>query len=148
MNIKELQSLTVKQLQKRATELGMTEYTGLKKQELIKSILDLKVEKEETVYATGVLEVLPDGYGFLRFSNYSYLPGPDDIYVSHSQIKRFRLKTGHLISGQIRPPKDKEKFFALLRVESINGIQPDEARSLVVFDSLTPLYPEEIINYL
>ena len=146
MNIKELQSLTVKQLQKRATELGMTEYTGLKKQELIKSILDLKVEKEETVYATGVLEVLPDGYGFLRFSNYSYLPGPDDTYVSHSQIKRFRLKTGHLISGQIRPPKDKEKFFALLRVESINGIQPDEARSLVVFDSLTPLYPEEIIK--
>ena len=79
-------------------------------------------KKEETIYATGVLEVLPDGYGFLRFANYSYLPGPDDIYVSHSQIKRFRLKTGHLISGQIRPPKDKEKFFALLRVESINGI--------------------------
>ncbi len=108
--------------------------------------MDFKVEKEETVYATGVLEVLPDGYGFLRFSNYSYLPGPDDIYVSHSQIKRFRLKTGHLISGQIRPPKDKEKFFALLRVESINGIQPDDARGLVVFDNLTPLYPEELIK--
>ena len=82
----------------------------------------------------------------MRFSNYSYLPGPDDIYVSHSQIKRFRLKTGHLISGQIRPPKDKEKFFALLRVESINGIQPDDARGLVVFDNLTPLYPEELIK--
>ena len=146
MNIKELQSLTVKQLQGKATELGIKEYSGLKKQELIKLILDFKVEKEETVYATGVLEVLPDGYGFLRFSNYSYLPGPDDIYVSHSQIKRFRLKTGHLISGQIRPPKDKEKFFALLRVESINGIQPDDARGLVVFDNLTPLYPEELIK--
>ncbi len=146
MNIKELQNLTVKQLQKKATELGISEYIGLKKQELIKLILDFKVEKDETVYATGVLEVLPDGYGFLRFSNYSYLPGPDDIYVSHSQIKRFRLKTGHLISGQIRPPKDKEKFFALLRVESINGIQPDDARGLVVFDNLTPLYPEELIK--
>ena len=146
MNIKELQNLTVKQLQAKATELGTKEYTGLKKQELIKLILDCQVAKEETIYATGVLEVLPDGYGFLRFSNYSYLPGPDDIYVSHSQIKRFRLKTGHLISGQIRPPKDKEKFFALLRVESINGLQPDNARGLVVFDNLTPLYPEEIIK--
>ena len=146
MNIKELQNLTVKQLQAKATELGISEYIGLKKQELIKLILDFQVKKDETVYATGVLEVLPDGYGFLRFSNYSYLPGPDDIYVSHSQIKRFRLKTGHLISGQIRPPKDKEKFFALLRVESINGIQPDDARGLVVFDNLTPLYPEEIIK--
>jgi transcription termination factor Rho len=146
MNIKELQNLTVKKLQEKATELGISEYIGLKKQELIKLILDFQVKKEEKIYATGVLEVLPDGYGFLRFSNYSYLPGPDDIYVSHSQIKRFRLKTGHLISGQIRPPKDKEKFFALLRVESINGIQPDNARGLVVFDNLTPLYPEEIIK--
>ena len=146
MNIKELQSLTVKKLQEKATKLGISEYIGLKKQELIKLILDFQVEKEEKIYATGVLEVLPDGYGFLRSSNYSYLPGPDDIYVSHSQIKRFRLKTGHLISGQIRPPKDKEKFFALLRVESINGIQPDNARGLVVFDNLTPLYPEEIIK--
>ncbi|MBS83488.1 MAG: transcription termination factor Rho [Gammaproteobacteria bacterium] len=146
MNIKELQSLTVKQLQTKATKLGISEYIGLKKQELIKLILDFQVKKEATVYATGILEVLPDGYGFLRFSNYSYLPGPDDIYVSHSQIKRFRLKTGHLISGQIRPPKDKEKFFALLRVESINGIQPDDARGLVVFDNLTPLYPEEILK--
>ena len=146
MNIKELQNLTVKKLQEKATKLGVSEYIGLKKQELIKLILDTQVKKEETIYATGVLEVLQDGYGFLRFSNYSYLPGPDDIYVSHSQIKRFRLKTGHLISGQIRPPKDKEKFFALLRVESINGIQPDNARGLVVFDNLTPLYPEEIIK--
>ena len=146
MNIKELQNLTVKKLQSKATELGISEYIGLKKQELIKLILDTQVKKEETIYATGVLEVLPDGYGFLRFANYSYLPGPDDIYVSHSQIKRFRLKTGHLISGQIRPPKDKEKFLALLRVESINGIQPDNARGLVVFDNLTPLYPEEIIK--
>ena len=146
MNIKELQNLTVKKLQEKATKLGASDYIGLKKQELIKLILDTQVKKEETIYATGVLEVLPDGYGFLRFSNYSYLPGPDDIYVSHSQIKRFRLKTGHLISGQIRPPKDKEKFFALLRVESINGIQPDNARGLVVFDNLTPLYPEEIIK--
>ena len=146
MNIRELQSLTVKQLQLKATKLGINEYIGMKKQELIKLILDFEVKKEEKVYATGVLEVLPDGYGFLRFSNYSYLPGPDDIYVSHSQIKRFRLKTGHLISGQIRPAKDKEKFFALLRVEKINGMDPDNARGLVVFDNLTPLYPEEIIK--
>jgi transcription termination factor Rho len=146
MNIRELQSLTVKQLQLKATKLGINEYIGMKKQELIKLILDFEVKKEEKVYATGVLEVLPDGYGFLRFSNYSYLPGPDDIYVSHSQIKRFRLKTGHLISGQIRPAKDKEKFFALLRVEKINGIDPDNAKGLVVFENLTPLYPEEIIK--
>ena len=146
MNIRELQSLTVKQLQLKATKLGINEYIGMKKQELIKLILDFEVKKEEKVYATGVLEVLPDGYGFLRFSNYSYLPGPDDIYVSHSQIKRFRLKTGHLISGQIRPAKDKEKFFALLRVEKINGMDPDNAKGLVVFENLTPLYPEEIIK--
>jgi len=89
---------------------------------------------------------MSDGYGFLRSPDYSYLPGPDDIYVSHSQIKRFRLKTGHLVSGQIRPPKDKERFFALLRVEAINKINPDESKGLVHFDNLTPLYPEEIIK--
>jgi len=146
MNIRELQSLTVKQLQLKATKLGINEYIGMKKQELIKLILDFEVKKEEKVYATGVLEVLPDGYGFLRFSNYSYLPGPDDIYVSHSQIKRFRLRTGHLVSGQVRPPKDNERFFALLRVEKINNIDPEQNRNLIYFDNLTPLYAEDLIK--
>ena len=145
MNIKELQNLTVKKLQSKATELGISEYIGLKKQELIKLILDTS-KKRRDIIRNWCIRSFTRWIWILRFSNYSYLPGHDDIYVSHYQIKRFRLKTGHLISGQIRPPKDKEKFFALLRVESINGIQPDNARGLVVFDNLTPLYPEELIK--
>ncbi|MAX10538.1 MAG: transcription termination factor Rho [Candidatus Marinimicrobia bacterium] len=98
------------------------------------------------MYAEGVLEILPDGYGFLRSPDCSYLPGPDDIYVSHSQIKRFRLKTGHLVAGEVRPPKDNERFFALLRVESINDNDPDDSRDLIYFGNLTPLFPEEMIK--
>jgi transcription termination factor Rho len=146
MKTRELQRLTVKELHKIAQELGAVDFSGLKKQELIKSILEVESKKKGVIYGEGVLEVMSDGYGFLRSTDYSYLPGPDDIYVSHSQIKRFRLKTGHLVAGQIRPPKDKERFFALLRVEQINGINPDEAKSLVHFDNLTPLYPEEILK--
>tara|TARA_B100000029_G_scaffold515865_1_gene625087 strand:+ start:453 stop:1706 length:1254 start_codon:yes stop_codon:yes gene_type:complete len=141
-----LQKLTVKELQNMALELKVENPSGLRKQDLIIAILEKQAKSNAAIYGEGVLEVMPDGYGFLRSPDYSYLPGPDDIYVSHSQIKRFRLKTGHLVSGQIRPPKDKERFFALLRVEAINQINPDESKGLVHFDNLTPLYPEDIIK--
>ena len=142
----ELQSKTVKELQELAKGLGAEEISGLRKQDLIKVIFEKQVEKKGNILASGVLEVLPDGYGFLRAPNCSYLPGPDDIYVSHSQIRRFRLRTGHQISGQIRPPKDNERFFALLRVETINGLPPEESRDIINFASLTPLYPEDMIK--
>ena len=146
MRTRELQRLTVKELHKICEKIGFKDYSGLRKQDLIKSILHSKASKKEAIYGEGVLEVLSDGYGFLRSPNYSYLPGPDDIYVSHSQIKKFHLKTGNLVSGQIRPPKDNERFFALLKVETVNGINPDESRGLVHFENLTPLYPDEIIK--
>jgi len=141
-----LQSLTVKELHKISDQLGLKESSGLRKQDLIRLILEKQFEKKETIYGSGVLEVLPDGYGFLRSPDYSYLPGPDDIYVSHSQIKRFRLRTGHFIKGQVRPPKDNERFFALLRVENVNGASPEDSKNIVNFDNLTPLYPEEKIK--
>ena len=106
MDTSELQGLTVKELQKFAGDLGSTDSSGMRKQDLIKEILGIQAKKKGNIFASGVLEVLPDGYGFLRSQDYSYLPGPDDIYVSHSQIKRFKLRTGHQISGQVRPPKD------------------------------------------
>jgi len=146
MNTSELQKLKVKELQKIASELGASEYSGLRKQDLIILILDMQSKKDGKINASGVLEVLPDGYGFLRSPDYSYLPGPDDIYVSHSQIKRFRLRTGHKIAGQIRPPKDNERFFALLRVNEVNDCSPEESKSTVNFDNLTPLYPEDMIK--
>jgi len=146
MRTNELQRLTVKELHELAEKFKVDSYSGLRKQDLIKEILEKQAKTNEAIYGEGVLEVMSDGYGFLRSPDYSYLPGPDDIYVSHSQIKRFRLKTGHLVSGQIRPPKDKERFFALLRVEAINKINPDESKGLVHFDNLTPLYPEDIIK--
>ena len=146
MRTRELQRLTVKELHEICEKIGFKEYSGLRKQDLIKSILQAQAKRKEAIYGEGVLEVLSDGYGFLRSPNYSYLPGPDDIYVSHSQIKKFHLKTGNLVSGQIRPPKDNERFFALLKVETVNGINPDESRGLVHFENLTPLYPDEIIK--
>ena len=146
MNTSELQKLKVKELQKIASDLGASEYSGLRKQDLIILILDMQSKKDGKINASGVLEVLPDGYGFLRSPDYSYLPGPDDIYVSHSQIKRFRLRTGHKIAGQIRPPKDNERFFALLRVNEVNDCTPEESKSTVNFDNLTPLYPEDMIK--
>ena len=146
MNTSELQALTVKELQKFADGLGSSEFSGMRKQDLIKEILGIQAKKKGNIFASGVLEILPDGYGFLRSQDYSYLPGPDDIYVSHSQIKRFKLRTGHQISGQVRPPKDNERFFALLRVDSISGIAPEKNRDLVYFDNLTPLFPEEHIK--
>ena len=144
--LQSLQSQKVPELQKKAKALGAKDISGMKKQELIKLIYELQAKNKEKIYATGVLEILPDGYGFLRSQDCSYLPGPDDIYVSHSQIKRFHLKTGNLVSGEVRPPKDNERFFALLRVESINEQNPDDSRDLVYFDNLTPLFPEEIMK--
>ena len=146
MDTSELQGLTVKELQKFAGDLGSTDFPGLRKQDLIKEILGIQAKKKGNIFASGVLEVLPDGYGFLRSQDYSYLPGPDDIYVSHSQIKRFKLRTGHQISGQVRPPKDNERFFALLRVDTISGEAPEKTRNIIYFDNLTPLFPEEHIK--
>jgi len=146
MDTSELQGLTVKELQKFAGDLGSTDFSGMRKQDLIKEILGIQAKKKGNIFAAGVLEVLPDGYGFLRSQDYSYLPGPDDIYVSHSQIKRFKLRTGHQVSGQVRPPKDNERFFALLRVDTVNGVAPEKNRNIVYFDNLTPLFPEEHIR--
>jgi len=142
----ELQRLTVKELHDRAKVLKIKEFSGLRKQDLIKLILEKQVQNKGEIFGQGVLEVMPDGYGFLRSPGYSYLPGPDDIYVSHSQIKRFRLKTGHLVAGQVRPPKDNERFFALLRVETVNDVNAEESKDLIYFDNLTPLYAEDILR--
>ncbi len=146
MEIVELKSLKISELTKMAQELSVTGATGLKKQELIFRILEEQTKQEGLIFAEGVLEVLPDGYGFLRSPDYNYLPGPDDIYVSPSQIKRFGLRTGDTVSGQIRPPKESERFFALLKVEAVNFENPEEAKKKILFDNLTPLYPEEKIN--
>ncbi len=146
MKTNELTRLTVKELHDRAKKLKIQDISGLRKQDLIKLILEKQVQNKGDIYGQGVLEIMPDGYGFLRSPGYSYLPGPDDIYVSHSQIKRFRLKTGHLISGQVRPPKDNERFFALLRVETVNDVNAEESKGLIYFDNLTPLYPEDILK--
>jgi transcription termination factor Rho len=120
--------------------------SGLRKQELIFKILQAQAERDGLIYAEGVLEVLPDGFGFLRAPDYNYLPGPDDIYVSPSQIRRFDLRTGDTISGQVRPPKDSERYFALLKVEAINYETPEQAKDKILFDNLTPLYPQERIR--
>ena len=143
MDISELQSLRVKELTKLAQELDVSDYSGLRKHDLIMKILETQAQKQGNVYARGVLEIMPDGYGFMRSPDFNYLPGPDDIYVSPSQIKRFGLRTGHLINGQIRPPKDNERFFALLRVDAVNGIGPDEIKSFPHFVDLTPQFPED-----
>lgn len=146
MDIAELKALKISELNKVAQELNIQGSTGLKKQELIFRILEEQTKKEGLIFADGVLEVLPDGYGFLRSPDYNYLPGPDDIYVSPSQIKRFGLRTGDTVSGQIRPPKENERFFALLKVEAVNFENPDVAKSKILFDNLTPLYPLKRIN--
>ncbi len=143
MDISDLQSLRVKDLTRLAQELEVSDYSGLRKHDLILKILETQAEKQGNVYARGVLEIMPDGYGFLRSPDFNYLPGPEDIYVSPSQIKRFGLRTGHLISGQIRPPKDNERFFALLRVDAVNDIGPEEIKAFPHFVDLTPQFPEE-----
>src|ERR687888_499064 len=143
MNLAELKEKTVADLNSVAKELSVTGTSGLRKQELIFKILEAQTEKNGLVFGEGVLEILPDGFGFLRAPDYNYLPGPDDIYVSPSQIRRFDLRTGDTISGQVRPPKDTERYFALLKVEAINFETPDQAREKIFFDNLTPLYPME-----
>jgi transcription termination factor Rho len=143
MDITELKNKKISELTKVAQELEIPGYTGLKKQELIFKILEEQTKKEGLIFAEGVLEVLPDGYGFLRSPEYNYLPGPDDIYVSPSQIKRFGLRTGDTVSGQIRPPKENERFYALLKVEAVNYENPELAKTKILFDNLTPLYPNE-----
>ena len=146
MEMSELKEKSVKELTKVAKELKITRASALTKQELIFQILKTKTEKEGLVFAEGVLEVLPDGFGFLRAPDYSYLPGPDDIYVSPSQIRKFDLQTGDTITGQIRSPKPSERYFALLKVESINFEDAVRARNKILFDNLTPLYPESRFN--
>jgi transcription termination factor Rho len=144
MDLNELQSLHIKELTKLAQDLKIEGgVTGLNKQELIVKILEANAKKDGSFSARGVLEVMPDGYGFLRSSDFNYLPGPDDIYVSPSQIKRFGLKTGHLISGEIRPTKSKERFYALLKVLTVNDKPLEELKNIILFGNFTPLYPEE-----
>ena len=146
MDIIELQKHTIPELNKLAQELGLQGYSGLRKQELIFAILQAQTEKSGLIFAQGVLDILEDGFGFLRSPNYNYLPGPDDIYVSHSQIKRFGLSTGDTISGQIRPPRGDEKYFALIRVEAVNYEDPELAKQKIIFDNLTPLHPQSRLN--
>ena len=141
MKIVELQRMNIVDLQELARSLEVPEYTAMRKQELIFAILKSQTERSGLIFAQGVLEVLEEGFGFLRSPSYNYLPGPDDIYVSHSQIKRFSLRTGDTISGQIRPPKNDEKYFALLRVEAINFEDPEVTKSKTIFENLTALHP-------
>ena len=141
MHITELQKMTIKELQDTAKKEGIKEYTGLKKQDLIFKILKERVNQNGLMYGEGVVEVLPEGFGFLRSPDYNYLPCPDDIYISPSQIRRFGIRTGAVVSGQIRPPKDTERYFALLRVEAINFENPEIMGEKIVFDDLTPLHP-------
>ena len=146
MNVNELQKLKIQELSEHAEKLNIESHSGMNKQQLIVKILESQNEKEGGVTAEGVLEVLKEGYGFLRSPDFNYLPGPDDIYVSPSQIKRFGLRTGHKVSGEIRPPKSKERFYALLKVDTVNGQDPAELQRAILFDNLTPLYPEEKFN--
>ncbi|OPY77684.1 MAG: hypothetical protein A4E65_02639 [Syntrophorhabdus sp. PtaU1.Bin153] len=143
MHLKDLKRKRIGELTQIAKELNVENAAGLRKQELIFSILQALVDKNESVYGEGILEILSEGFGFLRSTDSNYLPGPDDIYISPSQIKRFGLKTGDTISGQIRPPKDNEKYFALLKVETINYDDPTVAKDKIIFDNLTPIYPNE-----
>ena len=146
MNIVELKEKSIGELNSIAKDLKLENASGLRKQELIFAILQAQTEKNGQIYGAGVLETLPDGFGFLRAPDYNYLPGPDDIYVSPSQIRRFNLRTGDTVAGQIRPPKEGERYFALLKVETVNFESPEEVRDKILFDNLTPLYPEEKIN--
>ena len=144
MDLNELQSLNIRELSKLAQKLSIDSgIAGLNRQALIIKILEANAKNDGSISARGVLEVMQDGYGFLRSPDFNYMPGPDDIYVSPSQIKRFNLKTGHLVSGQIRPPKSKERFYALLKVETINEEKIEKLNQIILFDNFTPLYPEE-----
>lgn len=146
LDIEEMKKMKNAELNKIAKDMNITSYAGLKKSELIFRILEEQTAQEGLIFSKGVLEILQDGYGFLRSPDYSYLPGPDDIYISPSQIKRFGLRTGDTVTGQIRPPKDNERFFALLRVEAVNMESPETSRDRDFFDNLTPLFPEERVQ--
>ncbi|MFH1854340.1 MAG: transcription termination factor Rho [Candidatus Omnitrophota bacterium] len=143
MDIEKLKSIKIAELNKIARELNVNGVSSLKKQDLIFKILQAQTERAGLIFGEGVLEVLPDGFGFLRSPNYNYLPCPDDIYISPSQIKKFALRTGDTVSGQIRPPKEGEKYFALLKVEAVNFESPESSKDKVLFDNLTPLYPNQ-----
>src|SRR5690349_94803 len=143
LDIADLKEMNISKLTQIAKDLDVPGATGMRKQELIFKILQAQTEKSGLIFSEGVLETLPDGFGFLRAPDYNYLPGPDDIYVSPSQIRKFDLRTGDTISGQIRPPKEGERYFALIKVEAINFEPPELARDRVFFDNLTPLYPDE-----
>jgi len=145
MNLVELKAKKVAELTKMAKGFRIEGASGMRKQELIFALLQAQTEKNGLIYGEGVLEILPDGFGFLRAPDYSYLPGPDDIYISPSQIRRFCLRTGDTVSGQIRPPKDSERYFALLKVEAVNYEDPEKSREKILFDNLTPLYPDRKI---
>ena len=142
-NLADLKEMSISKLTQIAKSMDVPGATGMRKQELIFKVLAAQTEKSGLIFSEGVLETLPDGFGFLRAPEYNYLPGPDDIYVSPSQIRKFDLRTGDTVSGQIRPPKEGERYFALIKVEAINFESPDQAREKVFFDNLTPLYPEE-----
>jgi len=146
MNIKDLKKMKINELYRVAKDLNVEGASSMRKQELIFAILQAQTEKNGLIFGEGVLEILPDGFGFLRSPDYNYLPGPDDIYISPSQIRRFNLRTGDTVSGQIRPPKDTERYFAMLKVEVVNYEDPEAARDKILFDNLTPLYPEEKIH--
>jgi len=146
MDISELKKLTISELAERAKNLGVNNLAGTKKSGIIFKILEAQTQKNGLIFAEGVLEVLSEGYGFLRSPMYNYMPGPDDIYVSHSQIKRFSLKTGDTVSGQIRHPKDSERYFALLKIEAINYENPETAKDKIFFDNLIPIHPIKKIN--
>lgn len=146
MNLVELKQMKISELTKMGKEFKIEGATGMPKQELVFSLLQAHSEQNGLIYGEGVLETLPDGFGFLRAPDANYLPGPDDIYISPSQIRRFNLRTGDTVSGQIRPPKDTERYFALLKVEAVNHEDPEISREKILFDNLTPLYPDEKIG--
>ena len=146
LNINQLKEMTIQHLTQVSKDLEVPGATGMRKQELIFQILKAQTEQSGFIFSEGVLEVLPDGFGFLRAPDYNYLPGPDDIYVSPSQIRKFDLQTGDTVSGQIRPPKEGERYFALIKVEAVNFEAPDQARDKLFFENLTPLYPLERIK--
>ena len=143
LNISELKEMSISALIKTAKDLDVQGYAGMRKQELMFEILRAQTEQSGLIFSEGVLECLPEGFGFLRAPDYNYLPGPDDIYVSPSQIRKFALRTGDTVSGQIRPPKEGERYFALIKVEAVNFEHPDVAKDKIFFDNLTPLYPHE-----
>ncbi|MCB0347155.1 MAG: Rho termination factor N-terminal domain-containing protein, partial [Bdellovibrionales bacterium] len=146
LNLAELKKRSIEELSNLANEFDIEGVAGMRKQDLIFAVLEAQADRNGQIFGSGVLETLPDGFGFLRAPDYNYLPGPDDIYVSPAQIRRFGLRTGDTVSGQIRPPKEGERYFALLKVNEINFEGSDAQKSKILFDNLTPLYPDEHLN--